>query len=117
MKQWSNLVETSEMDGHAIISALIVMTQLQSDFKFLDEDHASELTKKLCKNISHSHKDFLKSFLKIEDTEILKQLDDVPRFDTDIDFFVSQQCHFDFIHCSQTQNGSFVAEISLFYRP
>ena len=82
-KSW--LFNYSESESLGIISAV---TQ---GLEFIDKECASEITEKLQKkrrgkNASHQVIDLLKSFLKIKDEEILKQLENVPIFDTDNDY-------------------------------
>ena len=84
------LFHNTKVDGHGIISALIVMTILCRELEYLDEDRAFEIVsnfqkKKRGKSINLRGIDFLKSFLNITDKEILKQHDDMPLFDTDTD--------------------------------
>ena len=77
MKDWNKHLSfpLHKAEDHGIISALIVMTKLQRELAFLDEDGASEIVL-----------NFQKKKWEISDKEILKQLDDLSLFDKATDF-------------------------------
>ena len=82
------LFHFNESDGHCIISALIVMVKLRRHVEFLDDVQATELVEmfakmKRGKNAVIKCIHFLQSFLNITDKNIVKQLEDIPLFETD----------------------------------
>ena len=64
---------------------------------FLEDEQAPKLVerfqmKRRGKNVVPKHIDFLKSILNITDRGILKQLDDIPLFETDSNFARVNKC-------------------------
>ena len=97
------LLQYSESDSPGIISALIVMSTLCSQIKYMDVTEVQNLMKSLKRKKWQRYKS--------QRIKYHKQLEDITPIDTDNDFVQVN------IHCTQTQNGTFMEKIPEFHCP